>query len=192
MSEGVVAVPVRVVTHEQVIRCAVQYFLEHGTVELEALAGQLAVSRSTLYRMVGSRQELLADVLRWGSSAMLQQVAYRRNPTSAAAAVDCLLEFARDVQEHPTFRRFLKTSPDLALQALFMRKTSEHRQRSIRRLLVDSGALTDWPEAARDDAVFAVARILESTLYADLLGPHQPNVALTRQLLLAALEYPTQ
>ena len=53
----------RVVSQDRVVEAGVRHFLEHGTLDMEALASELAVSRATLYRVAGSRDALLAGVL---------------------------------------------------------------------------------------------------------------------------------
>src|SRR5687768_6039636 len=53
----------RVVSERDVVRGGCRLFLERGTVEMDALAGSLAISRATLYRVVHSRDRLLGDVL---------------------------------------------------------------------------------------------------------------------------------
>ena len=47
--------PRRVVSESDVVRGGCRYFLRHGTLEMDALAGSLAISRATLYRVVHSR-----------------------------------------------------------------------------------------------------------------------------------------
>jgi AcrR family transcriptional regulator len=183
------SVPVRVVTHEQVIRAATDYFIRHSIVDIDGLARELSVGRATVYRLVGSRDHLMADVLRWGSTAMLDEIVERRRPHGVDAVVDTLIEHAEMVLASEPFRAFLAQHRALAFRVLFMPRTATHRFVNVRRVLVAAGIVDEERDPALlDDIAFAVVRICESMVYADLLARREPNVALTKRLLRAALQ----
>ena len=52
-----------VITYEAIVAGARRHFLREGTIDMERLAQELAVSRATLYRAVDGRDRLLGDVL---------------------------------------------------------------------------------------------------------------------------------
>jgi hypothetical protein len=53
----------RVISYETVVAGARRHFLREGTIDMDELAHELAVSRATLYRAVDGRDRLLGDVL---------------------------------------------------------------------------------------------------------------------------------
>jgi AcrR family transcriptional regulator len=183
------SVPVRVVTHEQVIRAATDYFIQHSIVNIDGLALEMSVGRATIYRLVGSRDHLMADVLRWGSTAMLDEILERRRPHGVEDVVDTLIEYAEVLLASAPFRAFLSQHRELAFRVLYMQKAATHRFVNARRVLVAAGIVDEERDPALlDDMAFAVVRIGESMVYADLLARREPNVGLTKRLLRAALQ----
>ena len=108
----------RVITYEAIVAGARRHFLREGTIEMEELAQELAVSRATLYRAVDGRDRLLGDVL-W--SLAERTYAQARNGVSSHG-VDAILEishrFTEAVMTSPPFRRFLEQEPQTALRVL--------------------------------------------------------------------------
>src|SRR5215204_5689252 len=80
----------RVITYEAIVAGARRHFLREGTVDMEQLAQELAVSRATLYRAVDGRDRLLGDVL-WS----LAERTYAQAPNDASShGVDAILEIS--------------------------------------------------------------------------------------------------
>ncbi|WFE21319.1 hypothetical protein O7621_26330 [Solwaraspora sp. WMMD937] len=69
------------VSEETVVRGGGRYFLSHGTIDMGGLADALAVSRATLYRVTGSRDRLLGEVLWWLGSRQLAEACGARRRT---------------------------------------------------------------------------------------------------------------
>src|SRR3982750_4249100 len=63
----------RVVSHDQVVRAGIEHFLRRYTVDMEVLAGEMAISRATLYRVAGSRDALLTDILKAITETMFEK-----------------------------------------------------------------------------------------------------------------------
>ena len=80
----------RVITYEAIVSGARRHFLREGTIDMEQLAHELAVSRATLYRAVDGRDRLLGDVL-W-SLAERTYAEARRGVT--LRGVDAILEIS--------------------------------------------------------------------------------------------------
>jgi tetracycline repressor-like protein len=53
----------RVISRDAVVRGAMRQFAADGSVDMQSLAGDLAISRATLYRVAGSRDALLGEAL---------------------------------------------------------------------------------------------------------------------------------
>ena len=69
----------RVITYDAIVAGARRQFLRDGTIDMEELPQELAVSRATLYRAVGGRDRLLGDVL-WS-------LAERSDPSGVLARI---------------------------------------------------------------------------------------------------------
>ena len=91
----------RVITYETIVAGARRHFLREGSLDMEELAHELAVSRATLYRAVDGRDRLLGDVL-WSLAEHTYEQA-RREVTSRG--VDAILEISHRFTEAVTSRR---------------------------------------------------------------------------------------
>ncbi|MEU7528223.1 QsdR family transcriptional regulator [Saccharothrix sp. NPDC042600] len=160
----------RVVSREQVVRGACRFFVRHGSVDMAALAAGLAVSRATLYRVAHSRDGLLADALWTLGGRVLERARRRCADGGAAGGVDGVLrvtrEFVAQVNSAAPFRRFLCREPGTAARVLLhdVHRRAVAAQRDILR------SVKPWPPGELDQAAYLYVRLVESVLYAELLG----------------------
>ncbi|TQM78320.1 hypothetical protein FHX81_0582 [Saccharothrix saharensis] len=172
----------RVVSQDQVLRGACRFFLRHGRVEMDALAASLAISRATLYRVVHSRDVLLADVLWVLADRLLARARRERTNGGVEGVLEVTRRFVAELRAAGPFRAFLRGEPETAARVLFNHSGGVHRravsaQKEIL-LEVDGGP---WSTAALDQVAFLYVRIVESALYAELLtgAPLDPALAET-------------
>ena len=108
----------RVITYDAVVAGARRQFLRDGTIDMEQLPHELAVSRATLYRAVDGRDRLLGDVL-WSLAERTYEQARRE---VRSRGVDAILEisdrFTETVTNAGPFRLFLEREPQTALRVL--------------------------------------------------------------------------
>lgn len=172
-------------SHEQLLPAAERWFHEHAGIDMEELAQHLNVSRATLYRVAGSRERLLGDVLwRQGSRAMARNRAAVTG-TGADRLVDLARRFNEGLVSYEPMRRFLREDPVTAFRVLFMGEARVHARfvQMWRELFVDAeqaGEL-DLPFDV-DELAFVFVRLGESMLYADLLSDLEPNVELAARV----------
>ena len=81
----------RVIRYDEVVAGGRRHFLRRATIDMDALAAELSVSRSTLYRVVAGRDRLLGDVL-WSLGKPVLDEACRAVP---GRDVDGILEISR-------------------------------------------------------------------------------------------------
>ena len=184
--------PVRVIRYDEVVVGGRSHFMRRATIDMDALAADLSVSRSTLYRVVEGRDRLLGDVL-WSLGepvlADARRVVTRRD-------VDGILEisrrFYRVMIEAAPFRRFVAAEAQTAVRVLFTPAGGVHERyvRAQRDILFDAmqqGAVAFTSDL--DSLAYLYVRIYESMLYADVLIGRSPDVEpaerAARALLLA-------
>jgi AcrR family transcriptional regulator len=182
----------RVVSHEQVLALALRRFHEQSSLDMEELAAELAVSRATLYRVVGSRERLLGDVLHaQGSRAMARYLA-EVDGTGPERYLWLAERFDRGLIGYAPLRRFLREDPDTAYRVLFMPEARVHS----RFVQLWRGLFAEAEQRGEvrlpfdvDDFAYVWVRMGESMLYADLLAGLEPKVELSgrvqRLLLLS-------
>ncbi len=159
-------------------------------VDMQNLARRLGVDRATLYRWVGSREQLLAEVL-W--NLMARTVQRLRESSGAGArpvAADIVTGAAQATMTNLGMQRFLDREGDLALK-LLTTKASEFQQRLIQLIgeVVDAdrrrGHLHSTVPAA--DLPYVLVRIMESYVYLSLITGDEPDAARASSVIHALL-----
>ena len=157
----------RVVSREQVVRGACRFFVRHGGVDMDGLAVSLAVSRATLYRVAHSRDGVLADALWLLADRVLDRARQQRTAGGVDGVLQVTRHFVAQLRTSAPFRQFLCREPETAARVLL--NDSVHRravaaQRDILR------EVRPWSPRELDQAAFLYVRVVESVLYAELLG----------------------
>ena len=170
----------RVVSQERVVQGGCAFFLRHATVDMGGLADSLAVSRATLYRVVHGRDPLLGDVLWRLGGRMLARARAETTSPGIDGVLETTRRFADRVRQAEPFLAFLHAEPATAARVLFTPAGGVHArvveaQKGILAAATDRG----WSPGDLDGAAFLYVRIIESALYAELLGgrPADPGTA---------------
>lgn len=161
-------------------RLARRRFLAGERLDMRALADELGVSRQTLYRWTGPREELLSDVLFALSDAIFERA--MRETTQLAGPERLLAVFRRHVTAIVTsdsLQTFLRRETHTALRLLTARHGSVNG-RTVRRLAelyrAEQAAGHFTPPADIDTLAFAVVCLTESFIYNDASAAVEPEV----------------
>lgn len=171
-------------------RLARAWFVDDRRIELQKLAAELGISRATAYRWAGSAEQLVGTVLASLIDETFSRFAERTKSQGGERVLEVIERGMRTAFAFQPLRQFLKKNPQLGLKLV----ASQHgpvQARTINNLAaliqeeIDKGAMTlpvDAPTMA-----YALTRIIESFLYADLITgqPADPEsaVAILRLLL---------
>src|SRR3954468_21396182 len=159
-------------------RLARRKFLAAERIDMSALADELGVNRVTLYRWVGSREQLLVEVVWSLGSRTLENVKRRVRTRGAERIVRVVTRFLEDVISNPGMRRWLAEEGELAMR-LLTRHDTDFQPRlidAIHELLrdeSDAGRL-DLPVDLHEVA-YVIVRLIESYTYLDLITGEQPD-----------------
>ena len=169
----------RVITYEEAVRAAVGLFIRTSTVDMDALARRLAVSRATLYRVVPGRDRLFGDVL-WRQTEVLFDRA-RRSASGEGAdwVLSVLRHFGQDIMAARPVREFIAREPETAVRVLFTPVGAVHeRFVELNRALLDEAVRAGQLEPSFElcDLAYVFVRIFESMWYADLLSGRAPDL----------------
>lgn len=178
----------RVVSHDMVVRGGSAYLLEHGTLDMADLANTLAVSRATLYRVVGSRDRLLGDVL-WRLGGRTLDAARRaRTYRGVDGIIEVTRRFADSMLTAEAFHRFVIDEPDTAARVLFTPAGRVHERFVVaqKEIFLEAG-LDGWSPTELDHLAYLYIRMVESTLHAELLNGRRPDFDLAERVLRALL-----
>jgi hypothetical protein len=182
------------VNRARAVALAARWIHEGRRLDMQGLADALAVSRATLFRHVGGREELLSRAL-WvltgralATGAAQWEAERPAGELHAPGTGRCINAI---VSKSPGLRRLLDDEPALTLRVL-----TDPRGRVqtgivafvtalLRRDMEEFGLVSVIePEAL----AYALVRLGESFLYADVLAARQPDVATADRLQQALVE----
>jgi AcrR family transcriptional regulator len=140
-------------------------------VDMHAIATELGVSRTTLYRWVGSKELLIGEVLWAREAATLERVIAAAGERRDRVAF-VLERSTRLIARDRALARFLERDPEFALRVLTT-KESRVQRRTVAALVdllgedVSAGRLA--PAMDLHTLAYVLVRIAESFLYSDVI-----------------------
>jgi AcrR family transcriptional regulator len=159
-------------------RLARRRFLAGERVDMQDLAAELGISRATLFRWVGNRDQLIAEVLWSLTEPMFAQAAAETSGQGGARIAAIVERLAAELIGADPFRAYLMREPEAALRLLTTR-ASVVQQRTvakIQELLEEEVQRDDLdPPMALPDLAYLITRIGESFVYADLITGDPPD-----------------
>ncbi|MET0134079.1 MAG: QsdR family transcriptional regulator [Kibdelosporangium sp.] len=157
-------------------------------IDMQGLADELGINRVTLYRWVGSREQLITEVL-WSAT----QKSFRRHLAGhpgGPRAADALIVFVRDVNAHPGMRRLLRDEPDFVLSLLTSTSGDyQHRYLQLVRELIDEDRAAGLvsTEIPLDDLAYTAVRITEAYIHTRTITGEQPDAKRAETVLRVLL-----
>ena len=179
----------RVITYDEVIAAGTRRFEETGTIELQPLAEDLAVSRATLYRVIEGRDRVLGDVVWWFGHRHYRRALDEVDGDGVDRAIGVLRRFGETILAQESFRTFLSEEPEVASRVLFTDSGGVHERfveanAELLREVAGSGELP----FDLDTTAYLVSRVYESMWYADLLSHREPDLDVADRVARAVLE----
>jgi AcrR family transcriptional regulator len=172
------AVPDRVPA--EIFAAAADAFVSGQRLDMRSLARRLGVARATLYRRAGNREQLLDELLWWRARRLLDDqvratAALAGAPRLTAVIGGVLLGIGRDRPLHA----FLAADPETALRILTGPRSTVH-QGMVGALekLIDLERGRGSFDAGLDTSTlaYAIVRISEGFLYADVVADRAPDI----------------
>lgn len=183
----------RLRTHIAVERAA-RWIAEGRRLDLQGLADELGISRTTLFRQVGARDRLIGEALWLLTERTLRAAALRwerERPPGVLRSVGVGRQMNALVSQSTALRRLLDDEPALTIRVLteprgpVQPRVVAFVEDVLRRDIAEFGLNPLIPPG---DLAFALVRLGESFLYADVLAARTPDVAHADRLQQALLE----
>lgn len=171
-----------------------RWFNEGRRIDIQALAGGLGASRVTVHRWVGTREQLLTEIM-WSLTATaieteLQRLSERTSQDGRVA--DVMAGLAAKVVANRGVRRMQAEELEL-LTRLTTSDVSSYQQRLIGRvrqlLAEDHQAGQLRPSLDLDDLAFAVVRLTESFVHTPAITGNAPAPERVGSILHALLDH---
>ncbi|MFY9892333.1 MAG: QsdR family transcriptional regulator [Streptosporangiaceae bacterium] len=163
-----------------VFAAALSAYLAGHRLDMQSLARQAGVGRATLYRRAGNREDLLDAVIWWRARRMVARQLRLGAGLSGAARIASVVGGAlRDIAADRPLRRFIESDPDTALRILTGgRSAAAAGMTTALERLIDLERSRGSFDAELDSAAlaYAVMRISEGFLYADVIAARPPDV----------------
>jgi len=172
-------------------RAARRAFMDGRRIEMQELAAELGVSRATLFRWVGGKDQLVAEVI-WSITEptfddAMERARRKRGATRVAAVLGDVAEAT--IRSEP-FMTFVQREPERALRLLTTRSTAfqgKLAERIEQLLREEVGAGRIDPPLPLHDLAYLTLRISETFVYADAIAGETPDPAKVRLAVRALL-----
>jgi AcrR family transcriptional regulator len=177
-------------SREQVLDAATQRYLRGQRVDVQAIAAELGLGRTTIYRWFGSREELIGDVLVSVTRPLLAEAGAGARGRGADKLLDTFDRFNRALVEAPALRRFVEQERDAAVRII----TSGSGNVQPRNVAMITEVIEDEVRAGRyeppvepDTLGYAVVRLAEAFIFNDAATEMRGNVERLREVEAALL-----
>jgi AcrR family transcriptional regulator len=167
-------------------RLARRKFQDAERIDMSALADEVGVNRVTLYRWVGSRDQLLVEVVWSLGLSTLEKVRAQATGTGAERIVQVVTRFLEAVISNAGMQRWLAEEGEHAMR-LLTRPDRDFQPRliaTIEGLLKEEAAAgcLDLPVDLQEVA-YVIVRLMESYTYLDLITGDRPDARRAEPIL---------
>jgi AcrR family transcriptional regulator len=172
---------------------AARWIHDGRRLDMQGLADELGVSRATLFRRVGGREELLTEALWVLTERTLEAAAAQweaERPDGELHTPGTGRNINAAVSQSKSLRRLLDDEPALALRVLTDPRGRVQNgivtfiEALLRRDIAEFGLVS---VIEPDALAYALVRLGESFLYADVLAARKPDVATADRLQQAVV-----
>jgi AcrR family transcriptional regulator len=166
-----------------VLREARRRFLHGRRIDMSELAGALGISRATLYRWVGDREQLLGEILWSLAETGLQEAREHADRTATDKGADWVVRynahFVRATASFEPIRLFLEAEPDLGMRVL-----TSNRGIAEGRLIAHLKATLEERAAGghlklrlgAGDLAYVIVRVSESFIWREFITGDEPDL----------------
>ncbi|MFN8151682.1 MAG: QsdR family transcriptional regulator [Solirubrobacterales bacterium] len=161
-------------TADDALALARDQFLAGERVEMGALAAQLGINRTTLYRWVGEREQLMGTLFSALIDEWLEAVRAERDYAGVEGFLDILRGVLELGAEFEPLTEFTRREPALAMRVLSDRSgaVAANADATISRLLSEVAPEVDPPESV----IRAISVVSRTLVWANIATDQEPDV----------------
>ncbi|MDT5131371.1 MAG: hypothetical protein QOE41_682 [Mycobacterium sp.] len=173
-----------------VLALATRGYLRGARVDLQAIAAELGLGRTTIYRWFGSRDALLGEVLVRTAEPLLREARAGAEGVGGVALLDTFDRFNRSLADAPALREFVERERDAALRVIT--SGAGNVQPRIVAMITDLiasevSAGTYEPPVEPATLGYAIVRLAEAFLFNDAAAGMRGDVDRLRDVEAAIL-----
>ena len=177
-------------SREDVLALVMHDYLRGRRIDVQALAAQLGLGRTTVYRWFGSRDELIGEVIIRAGEPLLRAARESARGVGGQALLDTFDRMNRGLNSSPALRQFVERERDAALRILTSSagKVQPRMVELITQLIEDEArAGTYVPRVDPATLAYATVRLGEAFLYNDAVAGMRGDVERLREVEAALL-----
>jgi AcrR family transcriptional regulator len=165
-------------------------YLRGLRVDVQEVANELGLGRTTIYRWFGSREGLIGEVLVRAAEPLLEDARAQTVGRGPRALLDTFDRFNRSLAEAPALRQFLQREREAALRVITSSAGPvQPRMVAAITALIEQEVAAGAYEPAIDPATlgYAIVRLAEAFLFNDAIADVRGDVDRLREVEAAIL-----
>jgi AcrR family transcriptional regulator len=177
-------------SREDVLDAVMHRYLRGRRIDVQEIAAELGLGRTTIYRWFGSRDKLIGEVVAKAGEPALQAARARAKGKGGQALLETFDNFNRFLADNRVLRTFVERERDAALRII----TSGAGTVQPRMVAMITGLITDEIDAGTyvapvepDTLGYAIVRLAESFLFNDAAAGIRGDVDRLRDVEAAIL-----
>jgi AcrR family transcriptional regulator len=180
---------------EDVLAAALHLYLRGRRIDVRALAADLGVGRTTIYRWFGTREQLVGTVVALAAEQVLAGIAADAKGRGAERLLEIFDQFNRALADAPALRAFLDQERETA-QRIITSSEGAVTPRMVERIgeiiakEVADGAYE--PPVDIETLAFAIVRLAEAFIFNDVRAGIRGDVDRLRAIEAALLRTPSR
>ena len=177
-------------SREDVLDAAMHRYLRGRRVDVQAIAAELGLGRTTVYRWFGSREGLIGEVLVQAAAPLIADARAKARGRGGPALLDTFDRLNRSLEAAPALRQFVEQERDAALR-IITSGAGAVQPRMVARI---AGLIEDEVNAGTYDPPvepstlgYAIVRLAEAFLFNDAAAGMRGDVDRLRDVEAAIL-----
>jgi AcrR family transcriptional regulator len=177
-------------TRDDVLNAASYRYLRGRRVDVQAIASDLGLGRTTIYRWFGSRDELIGEVIARAAAPLLAEARAGASGAGGEALLDTFDRFNRSLAGAPALRQFVESEREAALRVITSGagNVQPRMVAMIADLIAAEVSAGDYrPPVEISTLGYAIVRLAEAFLFNDAVAGMRGDVDRLRDVEAAIL-----
>ena len=177
-------------SREDVLDAALHRYLRGRRVDVQAIAAELGLGRTTIYRWFGSRDDLLGEVLAAAVDPVIDDARARSRGSGGRALLDTFDRLNRSLAAAPALRTFVENERDAALRVITSgaKFLQPHMVERIAALIEEEERAGRYdPPVEPATLAYAIVKLAEAFLFSDAVAGMRSDVDRLREVEAALL-----
>ncbi len=177
-------------SRDDVLGAAMRQYLSGERVDVQAIAAQLGLGRTTVYRWFGTREQLIGEVLVRAGLPQLERARREARGRGGRVLLDTFDRFNRALADAPALRRFVENERGAALRVLTAGDgpVQPRMVAAIKELIErEASAGTYDPPVEPGTLAYAIVRLAEAFLFNEAAAGIRGDVDRLRDVEAALL-----